>query len=59
MRIMQRQFLKIPAPVKYNSRKIKAAAKEIRRLNLTTLKNRRTRGDLIETFKVKKGLEKI
>ena len=56
---MQRQFLKIPAPVKYNSRKIKAAAKEIRRLNLTTLKNRRTRGDLIETFKVKKGLEKI
>ena len=31
----------------------------LRRLNLTPLKDRRTRGDFIEMFKAQKGLEKI
>ena len=34
-------------------------SERLRRLNLISLKDRRTRGDMIEMFKVQKGLENI
>ena len=51
---MQRRTLKIPEGFENLS-----YSERLRRLKLSSLKDRRTRGDLIEMFKVQKGLEKI
>ena len=54
LEFVQRRGLKIPegfANLSYSER--------LRRLNLTSLKDRRIRGDLVEMFKVQKSLEKI
>ena len=54
LELVQRRALKITEgfeSLSYNER--------LRRLNLTSLKDRRTKGGLIEMFKVQKGLEKI
>ena len=53
LELVQRRTLKIPEgfeDLSYSER--------LGRLNLTSLKDRQLRGDLIEMFKVKRGLEK-
>ena len=54
LELVQRRALKIPEGFENLS-----YSERLRRLKLSSLKDRRTRGDLIEMFKVQKGLEKI
>ena len=53
LELVQRRALKIPDGFENLS-----YGERLRRLNLTSLKDRRIREDLIEMFKVQKGLEK-